>query len=112
MENQTLIKLLEDLKNNGFIYNDSDLCRKLGCSKSFLSEMKAGKRTITQQFVTRLHEAFPEFFNPKEVQIKKDEPTLGEMYRALVDHDIRFHETANRILDKLGETKETKDKTA
>lgn len=65
MENQEFTKLLQDLKNGGFIYNDSDLCRKLGCSKSFLSEMKGGKRPITEQFVTRLRVAFPSFFNPE-----------------------------------------------
>ena len=43
MENQEFIKLIEDLKTAGLVYNDADLCRKVGCTKSFLSEKrKAG----------------------------------------------------------------------
>lgn len=102
MENQDFIKLLEDLKNANFVYNDADFCRKVGLSKSFLSEMKTGKRTISQQTVARIRETFPDFFNRKTVPIREEEPTLGEMYRALCDHDVRFHELANRILDGMG----------
>ena len=35
MDNQTLIKTLEDLKNAGFYYNDADFCRKTGMPSHF-----------------------------------------------------------------------------
>ena len=44
MENQDFIKLLEDLKKAGLIYNDADLCNKVGFSRSHISEIKAGNR--------------------------------------------------------------------
>ena len=99
MDNQTLIKTLEDLKNAGFIYNDADFCRKTGMSKTFLSEMKAGKRKITQQTVTRIRETFPDFFEPKTVPMESD---VAHLLRIVEDHDVRFHELANRILDGMG----------
>lgn len=102
MENQDLMKLIQDLKEGGFVYNDSDLCRKLGCSKSFLSEMKTGKRKITQQFVTRIHATFPDFFNGNTVPLHCDTLTLEDVHRSLIDHDQRFHDTVNRILDAMG----------
>ena len=99
MDNQTLIKTLEDLKNAGFIYNDADFCRKTGMSKTFLSEMKAGKRKITQQTVTRIRETFSDFFEPKTVPMESD---VAHLLRIVEDHDVRFHELANRILDGMG----------
>lgn len=44
MDSQELIKTIEELKKAGFIYNDSDFCRKLGFPKSFLSERWSGSR--------------------------------------------------------------------
>lgn len=44
METQDFIKLLEDLKNAGFFYNDADFCRKMGIGTSRLSMMKTTKR--------------------------------------------------------------------
>ena len=63
MEYQTLIETIEDLKKAGLIYNDTDFCRKTGMAKSFLSEMKAGRRPITEQTVQRIRDTFPTFFN-------------------------------------------------
>lgn len=94
--------MLEGLKNAGLVYNDADFCRKVGIKASFLSEMKAGKKPFTTATRVRIEETFPDFFNRKTVPIREDEPTLGEMYRALCDHDVRFHELANRILDGMG----------
>ena len=47
MENQDFIKLLEDLKNKGFVYNDADFCKKVGFSRSHVSEMRQGKKPFT-----------------------------------------------------------------
>lgn len=109
MDNQTLIKTLEDLKNAGFIYNDSDFCRKTGMAKSFLSEMKMGRRPITEQTVQRIRETFPEFYTPKVVEFESD---VAHLLRIVEDHDVRFHELAHRILDGMGVPRTTKQKTA
>lgn len=104
MEYQTLIETLEGLKNGGFIYNDADLCRKLHCSKAFLSEMKTGKKPFTGYIRRRIEETFPDFFNPMKAE--KGDLTLSEMYDALVEHDRLSHATANRILDAMGVPRE------
>ena len=62
MENQDFIKLLEDLKNGGFIYNDADFCKKVGLSRSHVSEMRAGKKPFTALTMQRVRDTFPEFF--------------------------------------------------
>lgn len=62
MENQEFIKLLEDLKNGGFIYNDADFCKKVGFARSHVSEMKAGKKPFTEQSRQRIEQTFPAFF--------------------------------------------------
>jgi hypothetical protein len=102
MDNQELIKVINGLKEEKYIYNDADLCRKLECSKAFLSELKAGKRPITEQFVARLRNKFPDFFAPKTARIGENEPTLGEVARMIADHDRRFHDQMERIMDAMG----------
>lgn len=95
MDNQTLIETLESLKKRGFVYNDADFCRKTGMSKTFLSEMKAGKRTITQQTVTRIHDTFPDFFAPKTVDMTDP---LGDLI-ALARYNMeRGHDEIDRLI--------------
>lgn len=102
METQDFIKLLEDLKNAGFFYNDADFCRKMGIGTSRLSMMKTGKRPVSEKFIHEMRDTFPGFFAPKSVPIRSEELTLDEIHRSLIDHDVRFHETVNRILDAMG----------
>ena len=99
MEYQDFIKLLEDLKNAGFYYNDADFCRKLGIGTSRLSMMKTGKRPISEKFIHEIRETFPDFFKPKTVQMESD---VAHLLRIVEDHDVRFHELAHRILDGMG----------
>ena len=95
MYNQTLIETLESLKNGGFVYNDADFCRKTGMSKTFLSEMKAGKRTIAQQTVTRIHDTFPDFFASKTVDMTDP---LGDLI-ALARYNMeRGHDEIDRLI--------------
>ena len=111
MEYQTFIKLLEDLKNEGYIYNDSDFCRKTGMAKSFVSEMKAGKRGITEQSVQRIKETFPDFFDPKTVDMT--DPTADLIALARLNLE-RGHDEIDRLIaimeKREGMTK--KEKTA
>ena len=99
MDNQTLIKTLEDLKNAGFIYNDADFCRKMGIGTSRLSMMKTGKRPVSEKFIHEIRETFPDFFEPKVVPMESD---VAHLLRIVEDHDVRFHELAHRILDGMG----------
>ena len=99
---QTLIKAIKALKMNGLIYNEADLCQKSGVPQSYLSDMKAGRRPISDEMVQRIEKTFPEFFGV-EIQMKEpDEPTLGEVARMIADHDRRFHDQMERIMDAMG----------
>lgn len=109
MDNQTLIETLEALKDGGFVYNDADFCRKTGMAKSFLSEMKSGKRVITEQTVQRIRETFPDFFAPKVVRMETE---VEHLLRIIEEHDVRFHELADRILDGMGVPRVKKEKAA
>lgn len=62
IDNEELIKLIESLKEKGFIYNEADFCKKTGINKTFLSDMKAGRRTISEQTVQKIEQTFPEYF--------------------------------------------------
>lgn len=42
MDNQELIKTIEELKKAGFVYNDSDFCSELGISKGTFGSWKSG----------------------------------------------------------------------
>lgn len=107
MENQELINLLNGLKEARFIYNDADFCRKTGIQPSFLSEMKAGKKPFSPLSRKKIEETFPEYFGTEN-----DIPTLGDVARMLVEHDVRFHDQMDRILDAMGVAPSKKEKSA
>jgi hypothetical protein len=46
VEIETLIKFIETLKNEGRIWNDADFCSKVGIPKSYLSDLKAGRKEL------------------------------------------------------------------
>ena len=47
------------LRDNKFIYNEADLASKMGISRQFLSDLKNGRKGITEQTVLKLCEVFP-----------------------------------------------------
>ncbi len=102
MEYQTITEIIEALKSAKIVYNDADFCRKTGLQPSFVSEMKAGKKPFSDLSRRKIEETFPGFFAPKSVPIRPEELTLDEIHRSLIDHDVRFHDTVNRILDAMG----------
>lgn len=107
---QTLEKFIDRLKDEKKIYNDTDFCEKVGIPKSYLSDFRAGRKAINESIVRKIRRAFPEFLNDG-ITLERDEPTLGDIYRMLNEHDIRFHDLANRILDGMGVAAK-KEKTA
>lgn len=102
MENQTLTKVIEELKNAGIVHSDADFCRKTGFKPSFVSEMKAGKKPFTAKSMKIIEETFPDFFHPKTVIMGDDSPTLGDVARMVAEHDRRFHDQMERIMDAMG----------
>ena len=95
MDNQTLIETLEALKNGGFVYNDADFCRKTGMSKTFLSEMKAGKKPFSELSRRKIEETFPDFFAPKTVDMTDP---LGDLI-ALARYNMeRGHDEIDRLI--------------
>ena len=111
MDNQTLIETLEALKNGGFVYNDADFCRKTGMSKTFLSEMKAGKKPFSELSRRKIEETFPDFFAPKTVDMTDP---LGDLI-ALARYNMeRGHDEIDRLIAIMEKREEVgkKEKTA
>ena len=88
MENQTLIELIEALKDAGLIHSDADFCRKTGFGRSCVSEMKSGKKPFTGKSRKIVEDAFPEFFN----KVEDEEDGRGDISR-LVDVIVEQNDT-------------------
>ena len=95
MENQTLIKIIEDLKNAKLVYNDADFCRKTGLQPSFVSEMKAGKKPFTELSRRKIEEAFPDFFDPKTIDMTDPMADLIALARFNLE---RGHDEIDRLI--------------
>ena len=99
---QELTKAIKDLKIAGLIYNEADLCKKAGIAQTYLSDMKSGRRELSEEMVQRIEAAFPSFFRPKTAKIGQGEITLSDLARMIVEHDIRFHQEIDRLMDEMG----------
>lgn len=100
---EMLIKFIESLKKEGRVWNDAEFCQKCGFPRSYLSDMKAGRKALSEQIILKIRRSFPDFGGEtKSVPIRPEELTLDEIHRSLIDHDVRFHDTVNRILDAMG----------
>lgn len=60
MEKDRLIAVIHYLKENRRIFNDADFATSIGKARSYISEVKSGKRPLTEQFVLQICSAFPE----------------------------------------------------
>lgn len=47
------------LKKERLAINDAEFAKKIGKQRSYISEIRTGKRNITEQFVLQIHNAFP-----------------------------------------------------
>ncbi len=99
---QSLLNFVNQLKNDGRIWNEADFCQKCGFPRSYLSDLKAGRKVLSEQLIRKIRTAFPDFGGAASVPLNADEPTLGQVYQAVIDHDTRFHATVDRILDAMG----------
>ena len=101
-DKEGLIRIIKDLKKAGLIYNEADLCQKSGVPQSYLSDMKAGRRPISEEMIQRIERAFPALFSGEGLYERRDEPTLGDLARMISDHDRRFHDQMERLMDAMG----------
>ena len=60
MEKDRLIAVIHYLKENRRIFNDADFATSIGKARSYISEVKSGKRPLKEQFVLQICSAFPE----------------------------------------------------
>lgn len=54
VENKRLIEIISYLKKERIIYNESDLARQIEIGKSFLSDIKAGRKVLSEQIVLKI----------------------------------------------------------
>lgn len=110
-----LLEVVEKLKDTKLVYNEADLCQKAGIPKSYLSDMKSGRRSVSKQTVRKIRQAFPSIFEEKD----ENEGNLERLLRLLessdktiAEHNRRLHDEVERILDGLGFREVRKEKTA
>lgn len=60
MAENRLSVVIQHLKVQGKIYNDADFSAKVGKGRSYVSEVKSGKRPLTEHFVLLIEEVYPE----------------------------------------------------
>ena len=58
--NERLVEVLKHLKENKLIYNEADFSQRTGISKSFLSDMKAARKEISERTVLNIADVFPD----------------------------------------------------
>lgn len=59
--NERFTELLKWLRGVGEVVNDADFAKKLGVGRSYISEIKNKKRTLTPAFVEQIYNTFPIF---------------------------------------------------
>lgn len=89
------------LQINERIYNDSDLCKKLGKRSSQISELFTGKRTVTPAFAYQLESVFPDL-NPEylikeecDQMLKAQIQVNGDQNNVNNGHDQCIHQSAD-----------------
>ena len=95
MEYQTITEIIEALKRAKIVYNDADFCRKTGLQPSFVSEMKAGKKPFSDLSRRKIEETFPEFFDPKTVDMTDPMGDLIALARFNIE---RGHDEIDRLI--------------
>lgn len=110
-----LLEVIEKLKDAKLVYNEADLCQKSGIPKSYLSDMKSGRRSVSKQTVRKIRQAFPSIFDETtqyEGNIDRLLRLLENSDKTISEHNRRLHDEVDRILDGLGFPEVRKEKTA
>lgn len=98
-EIQDFAKLLEDLKKEGFIYNDADFCRKTGLHRSSVSEMRTGKKEVSEQTLRKIEQTFPDFFGKNETVIPPERSDV-DRFLSIIEAD---HQLIREMVSKKDE---------
>lgn len=73
-------------------FNDADFASQVGTPRSFISEAKAGKKTITDKFVLKVESAFPdingEYILTGEGSMLKPSSSDSAPYRKIVGNEV------------------------
>ncbi len=56
--NERLIMVIDFLKENRIIFNDSDFAEQVGKDRSYISNVKSGRRPVTRSFCNDIVETF------------------------------------------------------
>jgi len=110
-----LLQVIEKLKDAKLVYNEADLCQKVGIPKSYLSDMKSGRRSVSKQTVRKIRQTFPNLFDEKDADEGKIERLLRLLEssdKTIAEHNKRLHDEIDRILDGLGFPESKKEKVA
>lgn len=100
-DNKWLLDILERLKEGNFVYNDSDFCRQTGIPKTYLSDMKSGRRAVSEQTVRKIRQAFPSFFGGKMVATEREQSEIGSLIALVKENNRRCNDQIDRIISLL-----------
>lgn len=100
IEIQDFAKLLEDLKKRGFIYNDADFCRKTGLHRSSVSEMRTGKKDVSEQTLRKIEQTFPGFFGEESDSVPVSTRSDVDRFLSIIEAD---HQLIREMVSKKDE---------
>ena len=98
-----------------------ELAIKLDIKPQIFYDIKSGKCGISEDIATKIHDSFLNYsvawllgLDENTSVMKVGESELSQLFRIIEEHDIRFHDLANRILDGMGvpQSKDKKEKLA
>lgn len=88
-EIQSFAKLLDDLKKEGYIYNDADFCRKTGMHRSTVSELRTGKKVFSEQILQKIKQIFLEFFGTDSDVVSPEKSNVDRFLSIIeADHQL------------------------
>lgn len=92
---QSLLNFVNQLKNEGKIWNEAEFCQKCGFPRSYLSDLKAGRKVLNEQLIRKIKAAFPDFFNQKTIDMTDPMDDLIALARFNLE---RGHDEIDRLI--------------
>src|ERR1043165_980200 len=94
IDNKVLINAVRELKALGVIKRDSEIAETLGYTRAVVSEYLNNKKAVSEMFLTRLFEAYPEVKKAGKSKRTKSEPESQDLGDKLLIHVPLVHEYA------------------
>lgn len=101
--NERLIETIEELKKRGYAKNNKEICKKLGRSSSFLTDIKKEKQKISGKILMSLKKFYPineDYILSGEGDILLKTTSNEEKIKQLKEEIERYH----KIIDQLNYT--------